>query len=75
LLAGIPFGLKEVLTKRYPGFNALLQGLAPYDTPRRRPARVAIMACFAVAAAVLGLVALLLCGVALEYVWNTLGLS
>lgn len=51
ILYGVPFLLKDQVTKKYPGFTSLIRGEPPYDQITKQPLRIAVMACFSVAVA------------------------
>jgi hypothetical protein len=59
VMYGIPFELKAKIEKRYPPFAALIRGEPPYNQMARQPLRIAVMACFSVAVAAVGVGALL----------------
>lgn len=55
----IPFWLKAKIEKKYPPFAALIRGEPPYNQIEKQPLRLAVIACFSVAGAAVGLGALL----------------
>ncbi len=59
VLYGVPFWMKTHILRKYPAFLALTKGEPPFNVMAKQPARIAVMACFAVAVALSGVGVLL----------------
>jgi hypothetical protein len=68
VLCGVPFLVARRLSSAYPNLNALIKGHPPWDRLARAPARITVMALFAVGVAIAGVVAL----AGIEMLWHIL---
>jgi hypothetical protein len=73
VLYGVPFWVYGRVASAYPSFNALIKGDPPWNRPARVPARLLVMAVFAISVAALGIGALLGSVSLIDYIGNHAG--